>query len=83
MLSSWPCDDPYACSPSTRSRSDFKKPARIDEALTVETRFERVQGARLFIAQTIGAGERHLGVKLLLKCAALASLGAQSGLRTC
>ena len=49
------CDDPtmFAVNHITL---DFKKPARIDEALTVETRFERVQGARLFIAQTIRRG---------------------------
>jgi len=45
-------DDPTAFAVS-RIEVDFKRAARIDDALTVETRFERIQGARLFIAQII------------------------------
>ncbi len=38
----------------------FLKPARIDDALTVMTRFEAVKGPRLIIAQSIRRGEELL-----------------------
>lgn len=38
----------------------FLKPARIDDALTVVTRFEAVRGARLVISQTILRGQEVL-----------------------
>ncbi|MES2833411.1 MAG: tol-pal system-associated acyl-CoA thioesterase [Pseudomonadota bacterium] len=38
----------------------FLKPARIDDALTVSTRFEAVKGPRLIMAQSIWRGEERL-----------------------
>lgn len=38
----------------------FLKPARIDDALTVVTRFEAVRGPRLLISQTILRGQEVL-----------------------
>jgi acyl-CoA thioester hydrolase len=35
---------------------EFKRPAKIDDALTVETRFESVEGARVQIAQIVRRG---------------------------
>lgn len=43
-----------------RMEIDFIAPARIDDILTVETRTERVSGARIFMAQTIRRGETLL-----------------------
>jgi len=39
---------------------DFIKPARIDDALVVETRFVQARGARLVIGQRIVCGEAEL-----------------------
>lgn len=36
-----------------RMEIDFKRPARIDDALLVRTRYDRVKGPRLFISQQI------------------------------
>jgi acyl-CoA thioester hydrolase len=36
-----------------RIEIDFRSPARIDDILTVETRTERISGARIFMAQQI------------------------------
>jgi acyl-CoA thioester hydrolase len=36
---------------------DFKRSARIDDALTVRTIYERVKGPRLFVAQRIMRGD--------------------------
>lgn len=40
----------------TRLEIDFKRPARIDDALTVRTTYDSVIGPRLAIAQTITRG---------------------------
>lgn len=48
-------DRPSAFVVSTMNLS-FLKPARIDDALTVVTRFEAVKGPRLIIAQAIWRG---------------------------
>jgi acyl-CoA thioester hydrolase len=40
-----------------RLEADFKRPARIDDALLVRTRFEAVKGARLTIGQQVLRGD--------------------------
>lgn len=52
-------DQPSAFVVSTMTLR-FLKPARIDDALTVETRFEAVKGPRLVISQSIRRGEELL-----------------------
>lgn len=42
----------------TRLEIDFKRPARIDDALLVRTTYDVVRGPRLEIAQTITRGEQ-------------------------
>lgn len=39
-----------------RMEIDFRAPARIDDILTVETRTEKVSGARIFMAQQLKRG---------------------------
>ena len=39
-----------------RMEIDFRAPARIDDILTIDTRTERVSGARIFMAQQIRRG---------------------------
>ena len=41
----------------TRMALDFKKAARIDDALVVRTTYDRVKGVRLFFSQRITRGE--------------------------
>ena len=41
----------------TRMEIDFKRPARIDDALVVRTAYDRVKGPRLFVSQLITRGE--------------------------
>jgi len=43
-----------------RMEIDFRAPARIDDILTVETRTERVSGARIFMAQRLLRGGEAL-----------------------
>ena len=43
-----------------RMEIDFRRPARIDDALTVVSTYERLQGARLDAAQRIYRGEEML-----------------------
>ena len=43
-----------------RIEIDFRAPARIDDILTVETRTERISGARIFMRQTILRGTEIL-----------------------
>lgn len=40
-----------------RMELDFKRSARIDDALLVRTTYDRVEGARLFVTQSITRGE--------------------------
>lgn len=40
-----------------RMEIDFRAPARIDDILTIETRTERVSGARIYMAQQIRRGD--------------------------
>jgi acyl-CoA thioester hydrolase len=44
----------------TRLEMDFRRPARIDDALTVRTRFEALKGARLTIGQQVSHGAEVL-----------------------
>ena len=44
-----------------RMEIDFRAPARIDDILTVETRTEKVSGARIFMAQRLKRGDELLG----------------------
>lgn len=57
-----------------RIELDFLKPARIDDAITVETRFARVQGPRVFVAQRILRGEEVL-VKASLEVCCISLTG--------
>lgn len=41
----------------TRMEIDFKRPARIDDALVVRTTYDWVKGPRLFVSQSITRGE--------------------------
>jgi acyl-CoA thioester hydrolase len=41
----------------TRMEIDFRRPARIDDALVVRTTYDTVKGPRLAISQTITRGE--------------------------
>ena len=43
-----------------RMEIDFRAPARIDDVLTIDTRTERVSGARIFMAQAISRGDQVL-----------------------
>lgn len=39
-----------------RMEIDFQKPARMDDVLTIETRTEKIAGARIFMAQDLKRG---------------------------
>ncbi len=43
-----------------RMEIDFRSPARIDDILTIETRTERLAGARILMAQELKRGEELL-----------------------
>jgi acyl-CoA thioester hydrolase len=43
-----------------RMEIDFIKPARMDDVLTIDTRTERISGARIFMAQEIRRGDEAL-----------------------
>lgn len=43
-----------------RMEIDFRMPARIDDILTIDTRTEKISGARIFMAQQIRRGEEVL-----------------------
>ena len=43
-----------------RMEIDFLKPARMDDVLTIETRTEKISGARIFMAQEIRRGDEML-----------------------
>jgi acyl-CoA thioester hydrolase len=49
----------------TRMEIDFKRPARIDDALVVRTSYDRVKGPRLFITQTITRGEELIAAAVV------------------
>ena len=43
-----------------RMEIDFRIPAKIDDILTIDTRTEKISGARIFMAQQIRRGEEVL-----------------------
>jgi acyl-CoA thioester hydrolase len=57
-----------------RMEIDFVAPARIDDILTVETRTERISGARIFMAQELRRGE-----DLLVRAQVEAAIVGESG----
>ena len=57
-----------------RMEIDFVGPARIDDILTIDTRTERITGARIFMAQEI----RRAG-ELLVKCKVEAAIIGEIG----
>lgn len=55
-----------------RMEIDFRRPARIDDALLVRTTFDSMRGPRIFIAQTIErAGETLVEAKVEVCCISL------------
>ncbi|MBO9708620.1 MAG: tol-pal system-associated acyl-CoA thioesterase [Caulobacter sp.] len=46
----------------TRMEIDFKKAARVDDALVVRTTYDRIKGARLHVTQRITRGEDLIAV---------------------
>ena len=57
-----------------RMEIDFRAPARIDDVLTIDTRTEKVSGARIFMAQSIRRGE-----ELLIEAKVEAAIMSQQG----
>jgi acyl-CoA thioester hydrolase len=57
-----------------RMEIDFVAPARIDDILTIETRAERISGARIFMAQQLRRGE-----DLLVRAKVEAAIVGESG----
>ncbi|EJL23376.1 tol-pal system-associated acyl-CoA thioesterase [Caulobacter sp. AP07] len=46
----------------TRMEIDFKRAARVDDALVVHTTYDRVKGARLHVSQRITRGDELIAV---------------------
>jgi len=57
-----------------RMEIDFRSPARIDDILAIETRTERISGARIFMAQ-----ELKRGTDLLVTATVEAAILGESG----
>lgn len=57
-----------------RMEVDFVKPAKMDDVLTIDTRTERIAGARIFMAQELRRGDQ-----LLLKARVEAAIIGESG----
>lgn len=57
-----------------RMEIDFRAPARIDDILTVDTRTDRISGARIFMAQQIRRGDALL-VEAKVEAAIIGELG--------
>ena len=57
-----------------RMEVDFRAPARIDDILTIDTRTERVSGARIFMAQQIRHGDDVL-VEAKVEAAIVGEIG--------
>ena len=57
-----------------RMEIDFHAPARIDDILTVETRAEKISGARIFMAQKLLRGDELL-VSARVEAAIIGDLG--------
>ena len=49
----------------TRLEIDFKRPARIDDALRVITTYDEVRGPRLFVSQRIFRGEELIAAAVV------------------
>lgn len=57
-----------------RMEIDFRSPARIDDILTIDTRTEKVSGARIFMAQQIRRGDDLL-IEALVEAAIIGAHG--------
>jgi len=57
-----------------RMEIDFRAPARIDDILTIDTRTEKVSGARIFMAQSIRRGD-----ELLIEARVEAAIMSENG----
>jgi acyl-CoA thioester hydrolase len=57
-----------------RMEIDFRAPARIDDILTIDTRTEKVSGARIFMAQSIRRGD-----ELLIEAKVEAAIMSENG----
>ena len=57
-----------------RMEIDFRKPARIDDILTIETSTESISGVRIFMAQKI-----HRGDELLIEARVEAAIMSETG----
>lgn len=57
-----------------RMEIDFVAPARIDDILTIETRTEKISGARIYMAQTLLRGDDVL-VRARVEAAIIGELG--------
>jgi acyl-CoA thioester hydrolase len=57
-----------------RMEIDFRAPARIDDVLTIDTRTEKVSGARIFMAQSIRRSD-----EMLIEAKVEAAIMSQAG----
>ncbi len=57
-----------------RMEIDFIRPARMDDVLTIDTRTEKISGARIFMAQEIRRGDETL-VKARVEAAIIGENG--------
>ena len=57
-----------------RMEIDFQKPARMDDVLTIETRTEKISGARIFMGQEIRRGGEIL-IAAKVEAAIIGELG--------
>lgn len=55
----WDGDDPMAFA-IRKIELDYKKPARIDDHLTIVTTYDRIKGARLWVSQAAYKGDELL-----------------------
>lgn len=55
----WDGDDPMAFA-IRKINLDYRKPARIDDALTIVTTYDRFKGARLWVSQECRLGDEVL-----------------------
>ena len=52
----WDGDDPLAFA-IRKIELDYKKPARVDDHLVVQTTYDRIKGARLWVSQACYRGD--------------------------
>jgi len=55
----WDSDDPLAFA-IRKIELDYKKPARVDDHLTIVTTYDKFKGARLWVSQACYRGEELL-----------------------